>query len=493
MAVASFLPPAKRDQAMTGWIGVLPLLGVLVLQVLTSVRLNSTAFQDEALYVTIGHWLRNGTAYSDPSTYFSGAPQLYPVFASYLDSLGGLTLVRLFSTACMVSSTVAVYWATTVLFAHRGKAQRTGLLAALVFSLSTPVMFLGHFGTFDAPSFTLIAWGLALAVWSSKRNRSLAWGALIGGFVAFAVMLKYSAAIDAPFVLLLTLTGWNVRAQRVRTLLRGFLAGAVALGMLAGAAASPWGKGDLKGLAFSTTARNLGGRTGEALLIKNVFTWSGVTISVMLLGGLYLLRRQPILATLLVGGLLAATAYQIHMGELTSLHKHIALGLVIGAPLGGLLLSDLCNKIKPFGLLAAGALVWIAFLSSLSQSAHLYAAWSNTQGLAQTLDYSFKAMPWLRTVGDTPEPMEYAFIDKAKSWQFTGTYAGSFYYQNLSDEPAYEAALQDNYFQVAYLDGSTPISRALMSKMGSFGFKKTQEVVAPNGHVWHIWQRFDKI
>jgi hypothetical protein len=94
---------------------------VLLVQVVASTRLRNSAFQDEALYVYYGHWmldhwLRGADLYGNPSAWFTGAPQLYPVLAALLDSVGGLELVRLFSTLCMLSATVAVYWTANSLF-----------------------------------------------------------------------------------------------------------------------------------------------------------------------------------------------------------------------------------------------------------------------------------------------------------------------------------------------------------------------------------------
>lgn len=493
MAVASMLPAQHRDKAMDKWIHRLPLLLILVVQMLTSIRLSNSAFQDEALYLSYGHWERTGDLVANhiqPSKFFSGAPQLYPVFASYLNSLGGLTAARLFSTLCMLSATVAVYWMTTTLFAHRGLGMRPALFAAMTFSFAAPVMFLGFFATFDAPAFAAIAWAAALAVWSSKGGKSVLWSVPVGFLCALAIGLKYSAAIDVPFVLLLTLVGWPVRAWRTRTVMRGLLAGGTALVVLVGSALT-WAKADLVGLKFTTTHRNLGAKTPALTLVHDVLSWSGVPIVLMAVGGLYLLRRQPVLALVLGAGLCAAMASQIHQGELTSLHKHVVLGLIFGAPLAGILLARLSYWARPLGTLIVGVSVWVALLTGLNQSAALFSVWPNTTGLVQTIQYSFKSMSYLRAVGDIPEPVQYAIKGHTHPWQFTSTYADSFFYKGLSGLPAYQAALKAGYFQVAFLDGSTPIGAALKPEMKSFpDWKKAQVVTAPDGHKWDIWQRF---
>ena len=70
----------------------LPLFAVLVVQALLSVRLlgADTAFVDEAAYLWAGHlewahWL-HGVAIPPFSSYFSGAPVLYPPLGALADS-----------------------------------------------------------------------------------------------------------------------------------------------------------------------------------------------------------------------------------------------------------------------------------------------------------------------------------------------------------------------------------------------------------------------
>jgi 4-amino-4-deoxy-L-arabinose transferase-like glycosyltransferase len=172
LAAESFVPEKSRKNV--GWlIGHAPLLFLLLLQAVFSLRLDNSAFQDEALYIFTGHWLIDSwrsdqEVFSNPESFFSGAPYLYPVFAALLDSLGGLWLVRSFSCLCMLSSTVAVYWTTNLLFGHRSGV-RPGTLAAAIFVLNAPVIFLGNFATFDAPAFTMMAWAMAFDGLDSTR------------------------------------------------------------------------------------------------------------------------------------------------------------------------------------------------------------------------------------------------------------------------------------------------------------------------------------
>jgi hypothetical protein len=501
LAAESFLPERAREKL--GWvISHAPLLILLIMQALFSLRLENSAFQDEALYIYTGHWLidswRSGAeVFSHPESFFSGAPYLYPVFAALLDSLGGLGLVRFFSCLCMLSNTVAIYWTTNLLFRHR-PGVRPGILAAAVFALSAPVIFLGKFATFDAPAFTMMAWAMALIVWTIRTQKSVWWAVLAGGLLALAVLTKYSSAIDAPFVLVLgLLAAMPTRRGGLIALQRAFTAGATALLLLA-ASALTWAAPLVAGLSRTTTQRVDIDRMPIQDLLWDVAVWSGPTFVLMLVGGAYLAMSRPGLALVMTSGTLAAVLYQSYMGEPVSLHKHIVLGLLIGAPLAGLLLSRLLS-VKAGGLIVAG-LLWMAYITSMYQSEKLFDVWPNTDDLASEVKYSVDAMPWIRILGEIPEPVQYKLMNETEPWQFVSTYEGSFRYTpraggaELSDVAAYDAALEDNYFQLVFLDGATPVGRNLIPQMEAFGFERTSVVNTPyTGHKWMIWQRHDNI
>ena len=142
VALTSFAPPGRRAR-VDRWLRALPLGLVLAVQAVCAARLDNSAFQDEALYIHTGRLLINSWTggegpYGRPETYFSGAPQLYPVWAGLLNEVGGLHLVRAFSMLCMLSATVAVAWTANTLIkgrspencAHRCRAlRRDGLRA----------------------------------------------------------------------------------------------------------------------------------------------------------------------------------------------------------------------------------------------------------------------------------------------------------------------------------------------------------------------------
>src|SRR5699024_9168971 len=113
-----------------------------------------------------------------------------------------------------------------------------------------------------------------------------------------------------------------------------------------------------------------------------------------------------------------AMTFQVASADSTSLNKHITLGLIFGAPLAGVLLSRISKK--KIGPLFVAGILWFVFLSGIVQSRVMFEAWPNTAGLVQTIEPSLKANPTMRTVGDIPEPVQYALRGESEPWQWTG-------------------------------------------------------------------------
>jgi len=123
----------KQEEARRGRVPW-PLIGVLVIQAASSLRLiwSNTAFEDEALYLWVGHmewahWL-HGAQLESFQTWFSGAPVLYPPIAAVADTVGGLAAARLLSLLFMTGVTCFL-WGTAVLLEasqHDGLYTKTG-------------------------------------------------------------------------------------------------------------------------------------------------------------------------------------------------------------------------------------------------------------------------------------------------------------------------------------------------------------------------------
>ncbi|MFC4068653.1 hypothetical protein [Actinoplanes subglobosus] len=152
-ALLSFVPAGLRDRA-DPWLTRLPVIAILVLQAVLTLRLHNVVFNDEGLYINAGHeYLRQftgGAAAPDSyGGYFSGFPMAYPVFAALLDSVGGVGLVRLSSLLLMSVATLAVGHIGRRL-APAGQENRVRLVSMLAFVLTGAVLFVGNLATYDA-------------------------------------------------------------------------------------------------------------------------------------------------------------------------------------------------------------------------------------------------------------------------------------------------------------------------------------------------------
>lgn len=471
----------------------LPLVAVLLVQAVASLRLSNSAFQDEALYLYYGHWmidswLHGVDLYGNPSAWFTGAPQLYPALAALLDGVGGLELARLFSTLCMLSATVAVYWTANTLFTRPGEV-RVGAFAALVFAVSGPVLVLTHFATYDAPSYAAVAWALAVGVWvaGEGRERSRWWAVLVGVLLALAVLLKYASAIDVPFVLLaVAASSLGNASRRSRGLMTSLVAGSAAVAVLALSAAT-WARPLVQGVIDSTIQRQSLAPESTAQLLGRVVGDAGPMIALGLLGGLVVLRRRPALGAVLLVASVAAPLYQVHTGESVSLHKTVVLGLVFGAPLAGHLFAVLVDRWWGTPLVAVALLG--SLLHGMSVSERIFTSWPDTAPLVQALMPIAESTPGVRIAGENPEPLQYALREQTQPWQWVSTYDGAFRYEGLSDLPAFERALSDRYLGVVFLDGASDIGRQLQPRMTDLGYTQTAVVRTPDGaHEWVIWQ-----
>src|SRR5690625_5381691 len=138
---------------------------------------------------------------------------------------------------------------------------------------------------------------------------------------------------------------------------------------------------------------------------------------------------------------------------------------IFGAPLADIDQGKISRR--RLGPIAIAAALWLVFVTGLAQSRDLYEAWPNTNGLVETIEASLEANPYMRTVGDIPEPVQYALRDQSQPSQWMGTYEGSVSYAGLTGIEAHQSALADNYFQLAYFNGSSAISGQLLAGMPS--------------------------
>lgn len=191
-----------------------PLLLVLATTAFWALMLNNGVFIDEALYIMTGrsyldHWFSGAPLPPDIGVGFSGTPVLYPVLAGLVDLVGGLQAVRLLSLLCVLSTMLLIRSTTAYLF-----TERAGLVAAMIFGFTAPVIYVGHLGTFDATVILMLATALYLGVTRTSIRSAVA----IGLLLAAAVATKYTAYVFVlPVMFLMLFSRYQlVRSQTLR-------------------------------------------------------------------------------------------------------------------------------------------------------------------------------------------------------------------------------------------------------------------------------------
>ncbi|MEV5382352.1 glycosyltransferase family 39 protein [Streptomyces sp. NPDC052721] len=455
---------ASRRRA---WVSRAVLLFVLAVQAVLSLRLSNTAFQDEALYLAAGHaelqHLLHGTPLPiDYAAYFSGSPQLYPVLAAAVDDRFGLTGARLLSLAFMLGTTALLYSFTRRLF-----NERAALAGAALFAVVQSTVVMGYFATYDAAAVFL----LALATWIVVRtDRAPVAAVLLAAPVAvLAVGVKYAAALYLPTIVVLALlTGWPHKGGKA--FLRMLL---LALGIGALMAAGMYSTDLLAGVRQTTTNRDHGSDSA-AFLLQRSAQWGGLMFLTAVGGALSYVRRsrmnespiaqrlgnpgwrwRALLGLVLCGTALLAPAYQVHLGTVVSLFKHVGFGLLFAAPMAGVGVTRLIGA--HFRYPQLGIMLWTATLClGISQADWRFGVWPDSSKMIQVIDSHVDREG--HYLASTPEVPVYYLREKTSHRQWQGVFAleytdkkGTYH----KGDAAYRAALRDGEFDLIVLDGLT--------------------------------------
>ena len=324
-----------RLRIPAGW----GLAAILVVQALLSLRLvrADTAFQDEAAYLWAGHmewahWL-HGASTPPFSSYFSGAPVLYPPLGALADSLGGLTGARILSLAFMLGST-ALLWST----ANRLFGRRAAYFAAALFAILGPTLHLGAFATYDAMSIFLIGLAAWLVVRRAGRPAGTAWIIAAGVTLAIANATAYSSTIFdlvvALLVLLVALPELGIKPAAARCLLV-----LIVTAVLLGAGLLLGGSSYVHGVDV-TTLQRVSGAASALTVLADAWSWTGLVVVAAVCGivGCWLRRdgssRIWLLAVLAAAALLGPLE-QARLHTADSLNKHVGLGAWFAAIAAG--------------------------------------------------------------------------------------------------------------------------------------------------------------
>jgi hypothetical protein len=499
-------------------VGRLPLLAVLALQAVLALRLHNTAFEDEALYLYAGHheiaWLlHHSTTYDNYSTYFSGAPFLYPVLGAAADGVLGLEGARLLSLMFMLGATCCVWGVTRRLYGRPAAA-----CAAALFAVAAPTLFLSRLATYDPMSLFLLSFSLWIVVATARRMAPLVLLAVPPAVLA--VGTKYAGLLFVPTIVLVAVfagryggrtrgTGEARRRGWIAAIGRGLLF-ALAFAALVYGWLKLLGPSYVAGITSTTTNRASGGDSLGYILKLAAELGAGVALLAFI--GVWVDARlargeganrgevltRVLLSLALAGTALLAPVYQVHLHTATSLQKHVGFGLLFAAPVAGVALAALLHvgardpRRLFAGLIISLALTWAA----IAQSAQLYDGWPSSGRMVADLKTQVRPVTD-RILAEEDEVPRYYLGDLTQPYQWYGTF--SFTYttkkgQVLTGVQAYQQAISDEYFALVVLRfGPTAgldneIDAPLMAQKGYKLIAKVPDSDQYGTGYYYIWR-----
>jgi hypothetical protein len=454
----------RRDLWRAWWLPV-----ILLVQALLSLRLiwSNTAFQDEALYLWAGHRVWSHWLYGAPvpgfSSYFSGAPVVYPPLGAVVDTYGGLAGARLLSLAFMLLATSLLYLA-----ARRVFGPRSALFAACLFAGLGATQLLGALATFDAMAIALLALATCLGFWGADlrpRHRTVLL-VLAGTALALADATKYAAALFDPVIIAAVMAfGWRQRGRRF-----GLAAAAVLLlTTVAILAIAVWigGHPYWHGVMSTTLARPSGDAAPAGILYLSA-TWAGGVMVLALIGTAVVFVKDKrwamrCLIFALAGAVFLTPAEQARIHTMTSLFKHVGFGAWFGCAVAGFALASLVNVVPTTKVAAAAraglaATILSAFAGTALASGQ-FDSWPNSAAFTADLRRAAVAnrgpilesnsipqyyVPglWFRNEIGT---VTFSYPDSAKG--------------SLSGRSAYADAIRHGFFSIIALDDTSTLAR----------------------------------
>jgi hypothetical protein len=505
-----------------------PLVLILLVQALLSLKQHHFASEDEALYLYAGHLelvrlFTGATFHAYPltaySSYFSGDPYLYPPLAAVVAAVGGLEGARALSLVFMLSSTVLVCGFTRRMF-----GDLAGVLAAALFVASSPTLFLGNVAVYDPMAIFLLALSARLAVTAPDRS---GWAgapmpALAGVAAALCGFTGYAGLLFIPSVGLVTLLasprngasapsdGTDPRGgsdpPRHPLALRRSLGSPAALRLLSfigGAAAVSLTillliPALIQGMRASSIGWTVNASTSPLTsVIAETLWYIGPVLVLSALGfALLAVGRSPwrvvlLSGVLLVSGLLASL-YAVHLHTEASLYELDGFSLVFAVALAGAAVSRLFRwwrgrAVIPViaGLLAVLSFAGATFLANYN--------WKSESAFVKTLSSEVQRGKGHYLVQQAIIP-QYYLASRTLPAQWVSTY--SFRYTTktgveFTGAAAYEIAIEQSYFSVIALQTggkSQPLDVAIGKDAHDSGLYRERIVRSTASEVgWRIW------
>ncbi|HEY1641284.1 MAG TPA: glycosyltransferase family 39 protein [Streptosporangiaceae bacterium] len=413
----------RAGRSFTAWWPLIGLAGILLVQLILSVRLTqaNTAFQDEALYLWAGHreWahLLHGAPVPPFATYFSGAPVIYPPLGALADSIGGLAGARILSMLFMLG-------ATTLLWAAAGRlfGRRAAFFAAALFAISGPALHLGAFATYDALSVLLVAVAAWCTVRAGDRRDATVLMAAAGVALALANMTAYATVLIDPVVIVMAwLTALPRPGGKPAAVRAAVLFTVTAALLLAGALIG--GGTYLTGFTH-TTLNRVSATDAPLSVLAHAWSWTGVIVLLAACGIAVSAVRNRLdhctwLLALLTAAAIAGPVEQASLHTMASLNKHVGLGAWFAAIAAGYAADQfIASAPLRYSTLTTGAcVVALAFPAAVgtTQSRQFSTDWPNAASFTSIFGTLIRGTTGRLLVED-PSIAEY-YLPAGQQWQ----------------------------------------------------------------------------
>jgi len=502
-----------------------PLAIILAIQAALSLRLvwKTTAFLDEALYLSVGHlelthYLHHAPM-PDVSYYLSGSPLIYPPLAAVADDIGGLAAVRLLSLILMLLVTFLLHGVSRRLMGSRAAA----FFAVALFAGLGPTQFLGALATFDVLALTLLALATWLGVRAAEQSPVGRYTLVCAGGLAMmlADAAKYAAALFDPVVVAVVILAiWRLRGRSAGMTAGTAMAAAAGVPLVSGYYLA--GSSFRQGVLVTTLDRPSGSDSVGSVLALSAHATGVIAVLAVLGAFLYMFRLRSgperALAWVLAGAEFLAPAEQARIHTLTSLYKHVDFGAWFACMVAGYLLgewwSDLARtRAERIGAASTGdggrggdrdlvlafsaAVALLAGISSAKTTGAEYAGWPNSRPIIAALsrllrpaDYYLIEDPSLVTYYLRPE-IPFLHVDSTFGFSYPDPGGG----RALVDGPAYALAIKQGYFSAIVLRFGATAARdhQLVREMRADRDYRLAEVVpyrtAYGPGAYQIWVR----
>ena len=293
----------------------------------------------------------------------------------------------------MLGATVLLYLTASRLF-----GRTAALLACALWALTEPTLRLA-FATYDPLSILLTALAAWLAVQAGVRRRHGEFVAIAALALALANATAYSMVIIDPVVIAFAFFSWRTRfGSRQACVSAAWMLGgfAVFFAMLLTISRS-W-----PGIIYTVFARDVPDHQGTALILIEIWSYSGLIIVLAAIGGLIGARHESGSRAGLLG-LAGATVVLVPAAQLYyqtdwSLDKHLAYGIWFAAMAAGYGCAKLIRwfftaRKQVAAVLCAVALAYPA-VAAWQAASNAWQGWPNSTAFAATF------RPWAeRTSG----------------------------------------------------------------------------------------------